>query len=122
MKVDGRWRRTIQTDRSGVIVVLDQTKLPQEIAWRRLATVEDTAVAIRDMIVRGAPLIGVTAAYGIALAAAASQTGRTLRHLSRAHDMLAATRPTAVNLMWALEQMSAATDPDHALALANKLA
>jgi methylthioribose-1-phosphate isomerase len=68
VKVDGKWRRTIQTDRAGTLVVLDQTKLPNEIAWRRLSTVEDTAVAIRDMIVRGAPLIGVTAAYGIALA------------------------------------------------------
>jgi methylthioribose-1-phosphate isomerase len=122
VKVDGRWRRTIQTDRGGTVIVLDQTKLPHEIVWKRLATVEDTAVAIRDMIVRGAPLIGVTAAYGIALAAAASQTNRTLPYLSRAHEMLAATRPTAVNLMWALREMSAATDADEALALANKLA
>jgi methylthioribose-1-phosphate isomerase len=81
------------------LVVLDQTCLPGEVSYVRLATLEQAADAIRVMRVRGAPLIGATAAYGVALA---------LQHgidLARAIDQLASTRPTAVNLRWALERM-----------------
>ena len=64
-----RWRRTIELAADGRAVdVLDQARLPYEVAWRRLATLDDVARAIRDMHVRGAPLIGATAAYGVALA------------------------------------------------------
>jgi methylthioribose-1-phosphate isomerase len=81
------------------LVVLDQTCLPGEVSYVRLATLEQAADAIRVMRVRGAPLIGATAAYGVALA---------LQHgidLARAIDQLTSTRPTAVNLRWALERM-----------------
>jgi methylthioribose-1-phosphate isomerase len=98
MKVGGRWRRTIEIADASVIV-LDQTALPHEVAWRRLATLDDACLAIRDMTVRGAPLIGATAAWGVALAVAANLD------LETACEKLAATRPTAINLQWALQQM-----------------
>ncbi len=104
MKVDGRWRRAIEVDADGAVLVLDQTRLPFAIAWRRLATVDDAASAIRTMVVRGAPLIGVTAAWGLALALRvdASDAG-----LDAACTQLAATRPTAVNLRWAIDRVRA---------------
>ena len=98
MKVDGRWRRTIERDGDAVIV-LDQARLPFEVAWLRLTTLDDVARAIRDMHVRGAPLIGAAAAWGVALAL---REGHALDHACR---VLAATRPTAVNLRWALKRM-----------------
>jgi len=81
------------------LVVLDQTCLPGEVSYVRLSTLEQAAEAIRVMRVRGAPLIGATAAYGVALAL---QDGI---ELAGAIDQLASTRPTAVNLRWALERM-----------------
>jgi len=90
--------RTIAEDGDGV-VILDQTRLPAQTAFVRLATLEQAAHAIRIMQVRGAPLIGATAAYGVALALSEGIP------LERAVDVLAATRPTAVNLRWALERM-----------------
>ena len=90
--------RTIVEDDNSV-VILDQTKLPRETAFVRLKTLADAAHAIRVMQVRGAPLIGATAAYGVALGL---QEGLTLE---RSIDTLIATRPTAVNLRWALERM-----------------
>jgi methylthioribose-1-phosphate isomerase len=96
MKVEGRWRRTIEPG-DGSVLVLDQAKLPYAIEWLRLSKLEDVVRAIRDMHVRGAPLIGVTAAYGVALRANVS--------LDAACDALLATRPTAVNLAWALAEM-----------------
>ncbi|MGE5186880.1 MAG: s-methyl-5-thioribose-1-phosphate isomerase, partial [Acidobacteriota bacterium] len=100
MRVEGRWRRTIElaADRRGVIV-LDQAKLPYAIEWLPLRTLGDVARAIKDMHVRGAPLIGATAAYGVAIALANGDV------LDTACDALAATRPTAINLRWALGQM-----------------
>jgi methylthioribose-1-phosphate isomerase len=89
---------TIRED-EGVVVILDQTKLPRETAFVRLKTLADAAHAIRVMQVRGAPLIGATAAYGVALGL---QEGLTLERII---DTLIATRPTAVNLRWALERM-----------------
>jgi methylthioribose-1-phosphate isomerase len=103
VKVDGRPMRTIwPADDGNGIEIIDQTRLPHELAIARLGTLGDAAVAIRTMQVRGAPLIGVTAAYGVALAMAedASDPG-----LDRAIAILAATRPTAVNLRWALAEM-----------------
>jgi methylthioribose-1-phosphate isomerase len=83
----------------GAVVILDQTRLPGETAFVRLTSLEQAAHAIRVMQVRGAPLIGATAAYGVALAL---QSGVALEH---ALSVLGATRPTAVNLRWALERM-----------------
>jgi len=90
--------RTIQED-GGAVVILDQTRLPRETIFVVLRGLEDAANAIRVMQVRGAPLIGATAAYGVALAL---QEGRPLE---AALATLAATRPTAVNLHWALQRM-----------------
>jgi methylthioribose-1-phosphate isomerase len=103
MKVAGRPMRTIWLAVDGrTVEIIDQTRLPHELVILRLASVADAARAIRDMQVRGAPLIGAAAAYGVALAMAddASDKG-----LDRAVESLAATRPTAVNLRWALDDM-----------------
>ena len=110
MKVEGRWRRTIElADDRRSVIVLDQAKLPYAIEWMTLRTLADVARAIKDMHVRGAPLIGATAAYGVAIALAAGE------RLETACDVLAATRPTAINLRWALGEMqralAAGTDP-----------
>jgi len=99
MKVQGRWRRTIEVDDTKTVIVLDQAKLPYEIAWMPLRTLADAARAIKDMHVRGAPLIGVAAAYGIAIALREGHT------FDDAYTTLAATRPTAINLKWALDEM-----------------
>jgi len=106
MKVDGKSWRTIWLDSDGWSVgVIDQTRLPHRFATKRLTTLEDAAAAIADMVVRGAPLIGATAAYGMCLAlrADASDDG-----IERAHAVLRATRPTAINLKWALDEIVAA--------------
>jgi methylthioribose-1-phosphate isomerase len=84
------------------VLILDQTRLPREAVMRRLATLEDAALAIRVMQVRGAPLIGATAAYGVALGLA-DDAGDA--RLVQVIETLAATRPTAVNLHWALARM-----------------
>jgi methylthioribose-1-phosphate isomerase len=99
MIVEGTWRRAIEV-RGRDVIVLDQRRLPYEVAWVKLATLGDAAAAIRDMTIRGAPLIGATAAYGVALALA-EEPGA----LDRACDVLAATRPTAINLRWALDDL-----------------
>jgi methylthioribose-1-phosphate isomerase len=88
----------------GAVRIIDQTRLPHEFVVVTLDTLDRAAAAIRDMWVRGAPLIGATAAYGVALAMRADPSDASLRH---ACDTLAATRPTAVNLRWALEEMIA---------------
>ena len=106
MKIDGVPYRTIRVADDGWSVeVIDQTKLPHELALLRLETPEDCARAIRDMNVRGAPLIGATAAYGIALALRADPSDAALE---AACALLGATRPTAVNLKWAIDEMRAA--------------
>ncbi len=81
------------------VVVLDQRRLPDDEVELRLTTSEEVADAIRTLAVRGAPAIGVAAAYGLALAA---QQGEDL---DEAYATLASSRPTAVNLVWALDQM-----------------
>jgi len=108
MKINGVSYRTIWVGEDGRSVwVIDQTRLPFELVTCRLDTVEDAARAISDMQVRGAPLIGVTAAYGLCLALAQSSTQQSLE---RASATLQATRPTAVNLRWALEELRRALD------------
>jgi methylthioribose-1-phosphate isomerase len=101
MRVDGRHYRTIWPE-DGAVIVIDQTKLPFELVTKRLETMADAADSIRTMVVRGAPLIGATAAYGVALAMTADPSDANLAEAVRA---LGATRPTAVNLHWALERM-----------------
>lgn len=86
-------------EEDGAVVILDQTRLPKETAFVRLRTLEEAAHAIRVMQVRGAPLIGATAAYGVALGLSEGQP------LETTLTTLAATRPTAVNLHWALDRM-----------------
>lgn len=90
------------------VVILDQTLLPYRTAQRVLATLADVATAIRSMQVRGAPLIGATAAFGVAIALL---TDRSDAQLDHALKTLAATRPTAVNLHWALARMEATLRP-----------
>ena len=90
------------------ILILDQTLLPHEVLQRRLTTLDEAAHAIRSMQVRGAPLIGATAAYGVALALSAAASDA---ELDQALTTLAATRPTAVNLHWALSRMKDALAP-----------
>lgn len=105
MKIDGRAYRTIWPAADGwSIEVIDQTKLPHEFATLRLTNLAQAAHAIRAMQVRGAPLIGVTAAYGVALA---MREDASDENLARAITVLAATRPTAINLHWALAAMKA---------------
>ncbi|HEX5453641.1 MAG TPA: S-methyl-5-thioribose-1-phosphate isomerase [Stellaceae bacterium] len=103
MRVGGRAMRTIwQTEGGQSVAIIDQTRLPHELAIVALVHLADAARAIRDMQVRGAPLIGATAAYGIALAMAEDTSDQ---NLEEAAAILAATRPTAVNLAWALAEM-----------------
>jgi methylthioribose-1-phosphate isomerase len=106
MKVNGKQMRSIWVEPDGVAVgVIDQTKLPHRFETIRLATVEDAARAIATMQVRGAPLIGATAAYGLWLALRADSSDEALE---RAYAQLLATRPTAINLKWALDEIVAA--------------
>ncbi|HEY3637582.1 MAG TPA: S-methyl-5-thioribose-1-phosphate isomerase [Rhizomicrobium sp.] len=104
MKIAGRAWRTIWPDGEDAVEIIDQTKLPFALSVTRLENAEDAARAIREMIVRGAPLIGATAAYGLALAVRKDASDE---NLDRAHALLLATRPTAINLRWALDRMKA---------------
>ena len=105
MNVDGTPYRTIWlADDGWAVEIIDQTRLPFDFVTRRLENVSDAAQSIADMWVRGAPLIGATAAYGMALAM--QDAG-----LATAYDTLLATRPTAVNLRWALDEMQALLVP-----------
>lgn len=103
MNVDGTAYRTIWVNEDGWSVnVIDQTKMPHLFEVLNLKTLDDCCLAIKYMVVRGAPLIGITAAYGFYLAMRedASNSG-----MQNAYAKLNETRPTAVNLRWALEQM-----------------
>ncbi|WP_055038971.1 S-methyl-5-thioribose-1-phosphate isomerase [Blastochloris viridis] len=99
MQIDGKPWRTIWRNQSGGIGIIDQTRLPHAFETLTLRTLDDAAVAIRTMQVRGAPLIGAAAAYGLALGLTEDATDLGLE---RAHRRLIETRPTAVNLRWAL--------------------
>jgi methylthioribose-1-phosphate isomerase len=92
--------------------LLDQRALPLETRWLSLDNAEDTAHAIRDMVVRGAPAIGITAAYGMALEAQRLGSRASRENLQPAFTVLAASRPTAVNLFWALQRMQGLCDVD----------
>src|SRR6476469_1943209 len=106
MKVDGKPMRAIWLEPDGWSVgVIDQTALPHRLVTSRLTTLKEAAHAIRAMVIRGAPLIGATAGYGMALALREDASDEALE---RAYAMLLATRPTAINLKWALDEISAA--------------
>ncbi|MGD9537757.1 MAG: S-methyl-5-thioribose-1-phosphate isomerase [Alphaproteobacteria bacterium] len=109
MRVDGVAYRSIWVGQDGATVgIIDQTRLPHAFVTLRLASMEEAAHAIRSMQVRGAPLIGATAAYGIALAMRVDASDAALAH---ACETLLGTRPTAVNLRWAVERVRAALQP-----------
>src|SRR5256714_5777577 len=106
MKVDGKHLRTIWPEADGSSVgIIDQTRLPHEFVTARLEKLEDAVHAIRAMQVRGAPLIGATAAYGLCLALRADASDAALE---RAYATLFAARPTAINLKWGLDEIRAA--------------
>src|SRR5229473_3504241 len=108
MKVDGKHLRTIWLEADGRTVgIIDQTRLPHEFVIARLDTPDDAVTAIRSMQVRGAPLIGATAAYGLCLALRADASDAALE---RAYAALFAARPTAINLKWGLDEIRAAVD------------
>jgi methylthioribose-1-phosphate isomerase len=93
---------------SGHVVMVDQRKLPGQEVYVRCKTANEVARAIRTMVIRGAPAIGVAAAMGIALGVRASKASGTRQlavELNKISDVLAATRPTAVNLFWAIGRM-----------------
>ncbi|MBN9673680.1 S-methyl-5-thioribose-1-phosphate isomerase [Roseibium aggregatum] len=126
MNVDGKKYRTIWLSEDGSAVeIIDQTKFPYAFEIARLETMEDAAHAIRVMQVRGAPLIGATAAYGVALAMRADPSDAALHEACSA---LLQTRPTAVNLHWALDkarksliQIAPDSRAQAAFALANEI-
>jgi methylthioribose-1-phosphate isomerase len=109
MNVSGRPTRTLWPSADGLAVeIIDQTRLPHDFVTARLGTVDEAAHAIRAMRVRGAPLIGATAAWGMWLALRADETDAGL---ARARATLLDTRPTAVNLRWALDRVRAHVAP-----------
>ncbi len=109
MNIDGIPTRSLRAHpEQRAIDIIDQTRLPHTLHWVRVATLEAAAHAIRAMQVRGAPLIGATAAYGLALALDFEASDRSL---AEAAALLRSTRPTAVNLHWALARMEAVLAP-----------
>ena len=109
MNIDGIPTRTLRAHPAqNCIDIIDQTRLPHALHWQRVATLEEVAHAIRAMQVRGAPLIGATAAYGLAIALDFEASDR---RLAEAAALLRSTRPTAVNLHWALARMEAMLAP-----------
>ena len=127
MKVGGRHYRSLWWDSGAASLrIIDQRWLPHEFRIAELRTLDECAVAIREMWVRGAPLIGATAAYAVALQMAEDPSDAAL---ADARERLHATRPTAVNLRWALDRCRDALVPLHrssraeaALALAHEIA
>ncbi|MGR6980024.1 S-methyl-5-thioribose-1-phosphate isomerase [Testudinibacter sp. P27/CKL/0425] len=102
MKINGKYYRTVWlSDDSISINIIDQTKLPFKLDILKLSTVDDVANAIKEMNVRGAPLIGATAAYGMAIAMHQDSSDE---NLMRTYNLLINTRPTAINLKWALDR------------------
>jgi methylthioribose-1-phosphate isomerase len=109
MKVHGKAQRTIWLNQDGWSVdIIDQTKFPHRFEIVSLKTMAEAAHAIKDMLVRGAPLIGATAAYGMALAMRESPSDA---HMKLSYDTLHETRPTAINLRWALDEMTRHLSP-----------
>ena len=107
MKVDGTHYRTIWlcTDDPAVVEIIDQRQLPHHFVIAKLRTVEEAFTAIKDMLVRGAGLIGATAGYGMYLAALQADDSRISEDLARAGEYLKSARPTARNLGWAVDRV-----------------
>ena len=101
MRIEGKEYRTIWYEKS-VVKIIDQTKLPHNFVIKELKTVKDAINAIKVMEVRGAPLIGATAAYGIVLAI---QESNDLEFIKKSSNELIQSRPTAINLKWAVDRM-----------------
>ena len=101
MRIEGKEYRTIWFE-SDVVKIIDQTKLPHQFIIKDLKTVNDAINAIKTMEVRGAPLIGATAAYGIVLAIIENNDQSFLR---KSAENLINSRPTAINLKWAVDRM-----------------
>ncbi len=99
MKIDGKHYRSVWPIGDDAFGIIDQTRLPHEFVTLALRSADDAAHAISTMQTRGAPLIGAVGAYGLALA---MRSDASDENLARIHDMLAQTRPTAINLRWAL--------------------
>jgi methylthioribose-1-phosphate isomerase len=109
MKLNGKAMRTIWRAKDGIsFEIFDQTKLPHRLEFMTLSTMEQAARAIKSMQVRGAPLIGATAAYGLAMGLREDPSDQAL---AKAIDYLNAQRPTAVNLRWALEEVRKVVAP-----------
>ncbi len=105
MNVNGTHYRSIWYDQKNQKVkIIDQRWLPHEFKITELESLNDFATAIRDMWVRGAPLIGATAAYGVAMALL--EEGTSDKKLQKIYDTLIETRPTAINLKWALDRLT----------------
>ena len=101
MRIEGKEYRTIWFE-NNVVKIIDQTKLPHQFVIKELKTVNDAINAIKVMEVRGAPLIGGTAAYGLALAV---QENNDLEFIKKSAEDLIQSRPTAINLKWAVDRM-----------------
>src|ERR1700727_3258955 len=102
MKIGGKHYRSVGPIGEDAFGIIDQTKLPHEFVTLTLKNWQDAAHAITSMQTRGAPLIGAVGAYGLALA---MRDDPSDENLTKTHDMLAETRPTAINLRWALGRM-----------------
>ncbi len=102
MKINGKHYRSVWPIGEDTFGIIDQTKLPHAFETLTLRSADDAARAINSMQTRGAPLIGVVGAYGLALEMRRDPSDE---HLTQVHDMLAETRPTAINLRWALKRM-----------------
>ena len=101
MKIQNKEHRTIWYE-NDVVKIIDQTKLPHQFIIKNLKSVKDTINAIKFMEVRGAPLIGGTAAYGIALAV---QENNNPEFIKKSAEELIQSRPTAINLKWAIDRL-----------------
>ena len=101
MRIEGKEYRTIWYE-GNVVKIIDQTKLPHQFVIKELHTVNDSINAIKVMEVRGAPLIGGTAAYGLALAV---QENNDPEFIKKSAKELIQSRPTAINLKWAVDRM-----------------
>ena len=104
MNINGKHYRTIWLKEEGLVQIIDQRWLPHEFMIENLKTVDDVACAIKDMHVRGAGLIGATAGFGMYIAALNAPADTLLPALVAAGEQLKATRPTAVNLAWAVDR------------------
>jgi methylthioribose-1-phosphate isomerase len=128
MKINGTWYRPIWPDEDdpGLVRVIDQRRLPHEFAVLDIRDVDTAIFAIKDMVVRGAPLIGATGAWAMVLALRACPGGDQDAWLGREAARIAAARPTAVNLAWAVDRVAAAVrgaeDPEERISLARQLA